>query len=172
MLLYKYSVKNTDKTPNSCHSSVGLKFSYLIWLKMQLGTVRREVKGVRRGKFSKGIQKLSILLMCQKKFLTYCWRNTCWEKVKLNFLFDFWKGNLGCTCWIPKNILADLAHFFSQSCLLIHFALLLHQDSVGILPTPSFIIQANAHVIQLLSNTVAAQITVQNISELPKAVVS
>lgn len=66
MLLYKFSIKNTDKPPNSCHSLAGLKFSCLIWLKMQLGRVRKEVKGVRRGKVSKGIVKLSILLVSEK----------------------------------------------------------------------------------------------------------
>lgn len=157
MLLYKFSVKNPDKTPSSCHSFVGLKFSCLIWLKMQLGRVRKGVKGVRRGKVSKEIIKLSILLLCQKKFLAYCWRNPHWEKV--NFLFGFWKVDLGCPCWIPKNMLADLAQFFSQSCLLIHFAVLLCQVSVGILATTSFIIQVNTHIIQLPPNTVATQIT-------------
>lgn len=78
---------------------------------MQLGRVRKGVKDVRRGKVSKEIIKLSILLMCQK-FLAYCWRNPHWEKVKLNFLFGFWKADLGCTSWIPKNMLADLAQFF------------------------------------------------------------
>lgn len=56
---------------------------------------------------------------------------------------------------LMKNILADLAHFF-----LIRFALLLHQDFVGTLASASFIIQANAHITQLPSNTVATEITV------------
>lgn len=154
--MYKFSFKNTVKSPNNCHSLVGLKFSYLVWLKMQLGRVRKGIKGVRRDKVSKEIIKLCILFMCQKNFLACCWRNPHWEKVKLNFLFGFWKVDLGCTCWISKNMLVDLAQFFSQSCLLIHFALLLCQDSVRILA--SFIIQANTHLIQFLSNTVATQI--------------
>lgn len=98
--------------------------------------------------------------MLQKKFLVYSWRNPHWKKVKLNFLFGFWKADLSGTCWAPEEHVSRPSTFVFSVLSSHHFALLLHQDFVGSLAAASSIIQANAYVTPPLSNTVAIQITV------------